>query len=520
MKRRQFLQYTGTASTLPVLLNGIPLSAIASSPMFNHIQEDNDRVLVLVQLNGGNDGLNTLFPLDQYAQLANARPNIIIPEERLLPLTDTISLHPHMNGFRMLHDDSKMGIVQSVGYPNQNRSHFRSIDIWTSGSPADEFWTSGWLGRHLDGRHTEFPDAYPNEQYPDPLAISMGSVVSETCQGTAANFSLTLRDPFALSPLTEGSEDEIPNSLYGDELRYLRTTIKQTNAYSERITAAAEAGANLAEYPESNLAEQLKTTALLISGGLQTKVFVVKLGGFDTHADQVMEDIPTSGNHAILLKTLSEAMLAFQKDLKMLGIEERVLSMTFSEFGRQIKSNFSLGTDHGSAAPLFLFGSCVQPRVLGDNPDIPNQVEPQEGVAMQYDFRDVYGSILMDWFEVESSTIKTLLYEDFTYLPIVRSCTPPNPFRRVDRFIEDVELTTYPNPFEDWLSVAFEASGQIVKLSIFDARGSERKVFFNKYLPEGEHRMNLEVPDLAPGNYYLRIMMENRQKTIRIIKIK
>lgn len=519
MKRRQFLKYTGTASTLPILLNGMPISAIASSPMFNHIKEENDRVLVLVQLNGGNDGLNTLFPIDQYAQLANARPNIIIPEERLLPLTNTISLHPHMTGIKRLHDDSKMGIVQSVGYPNQNRSHFRSIDIWTSASAADEFWTSGWLGRYFDGGHMEFPDDYPNDQYPDPLAISMGSLVSETCQGAAANFSLTLRDPFALSPLTEGDEDLFPDSLYGEELRYLRTTIEQTNAYSERITAAAEAGANLAEYPESNLAQQLKTVALLVSGGLQTKVFVVKLGGFDTHADQVMDDIPTNGTHAVLLKTLSEAMLAFQNDLKMLAIEEKVLSMTFSEFGRQIKSNFSLGTDHGTAAPLFLFGSCVQPRVLGENPDIPIEVEPQEGVAMQYDFRDVYGSVLMDWFEVEKSTIQNLLYNEFTYLPIIRSCQPPNPFGRVDRFIEQIELTTYPNPFDDQFSVAFRIDGQIVKLSIFDSLGSERKVFFNKYLPEGDHRFNLEVPGLPPGNYYLRMMTEGGQKTIRIIKI-
>jgi uncharacterized protein (DUF1501 family) len=487
--------------------------------MFNHIKEDNDRVLVLIQLNGGNDGLNTLIPIDQYPQLAAASPNIIIPEERLLPLTDTLSLHPHMTGFKLLRDDSKLGIVQSVGYPNQNRSHFRSTDIWTSASPADEFWTTGWMGRYLESMHSEFPENYPNDNNPDPLAITMGSVVSETCQGTASNFSLTLNDPFGLSPLTESTGENIPDSLYGEELKFLRTTIEQTNAYSETITAAAEAGNNLAEYPENNLAAQLKTVALLVSGGLKTKVYVVKLGGFDTHGDQVMDGIPTNGVHAILLKTVSEAMLAFQKDLKMLGIEERVISITFSEFGRQIKSNFSLGTDHGTAAPLFLFGSCVNPTVLGENPEIPFEVQPQEGVAMQYDFRDVYGSILKDWFEVEQSTIQSLLYEDFTYLPIIRSCQPPNPFGRVDRFIENFKLTTYPNPFDDWISVSFQADGKLIKLSIFDSLGSERKVFFHKYLPAGDHQFNLEVPNLAPGNYYLRIMMEGRQKTIRVVKI-
>lgn len=516
MKRRHFLKYSGTAVSLPILLNGLPVSAIARSPMFDHIQEDNDRVLVLIQLNGGNDGLNTLIPIDQYDRLAAARSNILLPENQLLSLSDTLSLHPNMPGFQSVYEEGKMGIVQSVGYPNQNRSHFRSTDIWTTGSAADEFWTSGWIGRYLDASHGEFPENYPNPDHPDPLAISMGSVVSETCQGMAANFSLTLTDPFALSPLAEGEGSEIPDSLYGEELQFLRRTIAQTNAYSETILAAAEAGDNRVQYPESNLANQLKNVALLISGGLKTKVYVVKLGGFDTHADQVVEGDSLMGEHAELLKTLSEAVEAFQKDLALLQVEDRVISMTFSEFGRQIRSNFSFGTDHGAAAPLFLFGPCVNPAVLGENPDIPEEVQVQEGVAMQYDFRDVYGSILMDWFEVEESSIQSLLYEDFTYLPILRNCRGLTPTD--DRALEPVELKCHPNPFTEWVRVRFTSKGEWTRLSLFDALGSEVKVFFNRQIPAGEQQFSLEASGLAPGNYYLRVMMAGRQKTVRLVK--
>ncbi|MCI5083419.1 MAG: hypothetical protein MRY78_17100, partial [Saprospiraceae bacterium] len=152
MKRRTFLQTTG-AVTLPVLVNGMNISTLAKSSLFSAVNNESDRVLVLVQLNGGNDGLNTLLPVDQYDKLASVRENILIPENQLISLTDTLSLHPNMQGVQSLYDDAKLAIIQSVGYPNQNRSHFRSTDIWTSGSPAEEFWTTGWLGRYLEDLH-------------------------------------------------------------------------------------------------------------------------------------------------------------------------------------------------------------------------------------------------------------------------------------------------------------------------------------------------------------------------------
>ena len=296
-----------------MILNGMKLSAMPSS-LASLVNNDSDKVLVLIQLNGGNDGLNMIIPRDRYDNLAVVRSNILLPESSILELDDNTGVHPAMEGVQQMFQEGQISVLHSAGYPNQNRSHFRSMDIWKSGSPAGEVWNDGWLGRYLDTLHPAFPEDYPNSEYPDPFAITMGNVVSETCQGKSANFSLTLTDPFSLTPLTEGAPGEVPETPYGDELTFLRTTIKQANKYGERITAVAEVGNNIMEYPDGNrLAEQLKNVALLISGGLQTKIYIVNIGGFDTHANQVVEGDPTTGEHTQLLENLSEAMRVFQR---------------------------------------------------------------------------------------------------------------------------------------------------------------------------------------------------------------
>ncbi len=519
MKRRKFLKTTGAAVSLPILLNGWPVAAMGRRPIFNTFNNESGRVLVLVQMNGGNDGLNTILPLDQYGSLAGLRSNILIPENDILGITDTVGLHPAMPGLRGLFDDARLNIIQSVGYPNQNRSHFRSTDIWTSGSPSEESWNSGWLGRFFQGGHPSFPENYPNQEYPHPFAITMGSVVSETCQGAAANFSLTLNDPFSLAPLTEGEPGELPDTPYGEELAFLRTTIAQTNAYAGSIQAAAEGGNNLVVYPEGNrLGEQLRNVALLISGGLQTSVYVVSIGGFDTHANQVEEGDATTGEHAALLGQLSGAMAAFQADLQQLGLDERVITMTFSEFGRQIRSNDSLGTDHGSAAPLMVFGKCVKAGILGDNPEIPEQVDAQEGVPMQFDFRDVYGSVLMDWFEVPEDEVRNLLYADFQYIPVLEPCTPVKA-REAAIFGQEIEAQAFPNPFRDWVVFRFRSGGEWVKLSVYNSLGAEIRVLTNRRLPAGEHEFRFDGHGLPPGNYYFRLQLDGRQKTKALAKL-
>ncbi|MCB0638597.1 MAG: DUF1501 domain-containing protein [Lewinella sp.] len=518
MKRRNFLQHTTQAVALPFLLNGFQVSALTRSHLFRSLNPENDRVLVLVQLNGGNDGLNMVVPIDQYDGIMAVRENIALPENSVLPLTDTTALHPRMQGMQQLYQDGLLGVIQSVGYPNQNRSHFRSTDIWTSGSPADEVWPSGWLGRYMDGLYPGYPEGYPNTEYPDPFAIVMGSsLVSQTCQGTAANYCLALEDPFNLGSILEGEGGSVPDTPYGDELQFIRTAIAQTNAYSEVVAAAAEAGANLGDYPEDNrLAQQLRNVALLIAGGLQTKIYVVTLGGFDTHANQITATDTTTGDHANLLGILSDAVAAFQHDLNALGLQERVLGMTFSEFGRRIRSNDSFGTDHGTAAPLILFGNCVEPQVLGESPEIDVEVDIQEGVPMQYDFRDVYGSILTDWFEVEEETVRALLHEGFVHLPILRDCSLVNSIRPI--IVPELEVQVYPNPFREQVMARFISEREAVRVSLFDALGSEIRTVLNRRLPAGQHDVYIEGHGLPGGVYYVRVQAGQRVKTLRVVK--
>ena len=521
MKRRAFLRQTGGAFTLPFLLNGLPLSALASSSLFSQMEES-DRALVIIQLNGGNDGLNTLIPLDQYDRLANARSNILVPEGQITPLTDTLGLHPAAGSLKTLYEDARLCLVQSVGYPEQNRSHFRSTDIWTSGSPADETWTSGWIGRYFERQFPDYPEGYPNADHPDPFAITMGHVVSQTCQGSATNFSLTLDDPFALRSLPGDDEAQLPNTAYGEELAFLRTSIAQTNAYSEVISEAAERGTNKVTYPENNpLANQLRNVALLLSGGIKTKVFVVSIGGFDTHANQVVEGEPITGIHAELLTALSQAIEIFQSDLRLAGLEEKVIGMTFSEFGRQIRSNASLGTDHGSAAPLMLFGSCIRAGIVGENPPIPEEVQPQEGVPMQYDFRDIYGSVLKDWFGVDESEIRQMLHPDFQYIPIVQGCTTTQTDDAGGRisFQPNIKANVFPNPFREQTRIALHSKGEWMKVSIYNALGNEIKVLSNRQMTSGEHNLHFDAHGLPPGNYYIRIQAANRIKTLPVVKI-
>jgi len=521
MKRRSFIKHTaGAAVTLPFALQGVRLSALPRSAFFGSIANDTDRVLVIIRLNGGNDGLNMLVPMDQYDQLFNARQAVLLPEDSILSLTAENGLHPKMSGIRDLFTDGLVGFVQDVGYPNQNRSHFRSTDIWSTGSPADEFWTTGWMGRYFDQRYDGYPDGYPNDEHPHPFAITMGNTVSTTCQGEVANYSIALRDPFSLTQLAEDSETMVPDTPYGDELQYIRNIIAQTNAYGEAVMEAANMGNNMATYPIGNrLASQLKNVALLMSGGLQTRIYIVSIGGFDTHANQVIKSDPTEGRHARLLKNISEAVTAFMNDIQQLGLASRVLGMTFSEFGRQIRSNDSLGTDHGTAAPLILFGESACANVIGQNPTIPDDVSPQDGVPMQYDFRDVYGSVLMDWFGVSEDEIRGSLYDEFMYLPVLGDDCDQVTTNTQNLLNEQVEASAFPNPFRNWATVSLKHTGGWLKVSVFDSVGKEVKVLTNQNLSAGSYQFRLEGHDLPPGNYYFRLVMQGgAQKTIHIVR--
>jgi len=516
MKRRQFLQ-SGSLMSLPVMLGGMEFAAISNSSMFNFINGNDDRVIVLIQLNGGNDGLNMIIPRDQYAGLKLVRPSIMIPESSVLKLTDLTGIHPAMSGMSNLYKEGKLAVVQSVGYPNQNRSHFRSTDIWMSASDSSAYISSGWAGRYLDINHSSYPSGYPNVDFPDPFAITVSSIVSETCQGAVNNYSYALTSKNSVRLVEETVGPPVDNSCYGTEIEYIRSTIKQSNAYAANILSSFDKGKNLASYPDGNrLADQLKVVANLISGGLKTKVYVVSLGGFDTHANQIQLGETTVGTHASLLQNISEGVTSFMSDLKLLGLEEKVVGMTFSEFGRQIRSNNSLGTDHGTAAPLIVFGSCVNQNVFGKNPEISSSVAHQEGVPMQYDFRSVYASLLVDWLGVSETDVKTMLFKDFQRIPFIKNCSLPSP---VDDNLIDIEASLSPNPCSEYTLLQFQNLGKNVHISLYNAIGSQLEVPVNKSLNQGLNEFVFDMSSYAPGSYFIRLAIDNSVKTLKFVKL-
>ncbi|MET0463100.1 MAG: DUF1501 domain-containing protein [Chitinophagaceae bacterium] len=429
MKRRDFLKHTLPAIALPAILDGWSLNAFAQSPLMQGVSaaDDNGRVLVLVQLNGGNDGLNTVIPIDLYDAYHAARTNIAIPQEKILRLNgfDQTGLNPAMTHIQQLFNEGKVSIVQAVSYPNPNFSHFRATDIWLTGSDSDKTLDSGWAGRFLNNEFPGFPAGYPNNNMTDPLAIQVGGIVSPALQGPVTNMGMAITNPSSFYALLNNVNTSSPvSSRAGDQLAYIREMTTVTDKYATIIkNAAQKIKTQSSLYPaqgKNPLADQLKIVARLIAGGLKTKVYMVNMGGFDTHARQTDTKDTSIGAHAKLLERLSEAVNVFMVDLQELGVADRVLGMTFSEFGRRVKSNASGGTDHGAAAPVFLFGNSVQPGIIGTNPAITAAATPKDNIAMQHDFRSLYTTILKNWFMIDQSASQSVMLKDFASLAFIK----------------------------------------------------------------------------------------------------
>ncbi len=525
MKRRDFLKKSAVVGiSAPLIINGFNINSY-SSPVFDNLAKiaaQNDKVLVIIQLNGGNDGLNTVIPLDMYSNLSKVRKNILVDENKVLKLTNSTGLNPSMAGLSDLYQKGKLGIVQSVGYPNPNLSHFRATDIWTSASDSDKQVSSGWLGRYLTEKYSDYPNNYPNTDTPDPLSVTIGSVVSNTCQGPVYSMGTALSGVNASDfyNITAKGEDTIPKSIYGNELGFVRETINKTQVYTATLKSAATKGKSLSTlYPaatSNKLADQLKIIAQLISGGLTTKVFVANLGGFDTHSYQNQADADYLGSHYSLLGFLSEAIAAFQDDLKLIGAEDRVVGMTFSEFGRRIQSNSSFGTDHGTAGPMFVFGSNVNPIIHGKSPNISDKVTVNDNLEMQFDFRSVYSSILKDWLEIDDTTMKNVLFKDFQYIPIIKSKS-----NSVEIEFENIEmLSNYPNPVQNETNIKFKSLGGLTTLTLFDNNGRRIEILNEKNMIEGEYDINLNSNNLNAGAYFIKLETANKNviRPIRVVK--
>lgn len=504
MDRREFLKAGALGGASLVAGAGAWSPGHAGALTTSSVGES-DRVLVVVRLDGGNDGLNTVLPLDQYDNLAAARGNILIPASRALRLDDATGLHPSLAGLHRLWGEGSLRVVQAVGYPSHNQSHFRSTDIWFTGSDSNEVLESGVLGRFLETRYPGYPTGYPNPSAPHPPAIQIGSTLVTLLQGESTGMGIALSDPAkAYAILTDGI-DTSPDSAAGHELTFIRLMAAQTRQYGQEVAAAlARATNRSALYPATGnrLSDQFKGIARLIAGGLRTRVYVLSLGGFDTHASQVAEADTTTGKHADLLRQLSEAVEAFLDDLRLLGIADRVVGMTVSEFGRRILSNASFGTDHGTAAPMFLFGKPVAGGISGVNPAIPAKVTSRDNVGMQHDFRSVYATLLGDWMGLEEDATARVMRRTFPTLGLVEASYAGRarigPGFRIGR--------NHPNPARESTTLEFSMiESGTVDLVVLDLRGRPVRTVLRGEYPEGNHRVSVDVTGLRSGRYIFRM---------------
>lgn len=525
MKRRDFFKRSIPASVvLPNILSGFSVKAFAEdSPLVQALMlpsTANDHVLVLIQLNGGNDGINTVIPIEYYSNYVNARSNIAIPENKalLIPGSDKVALHPSMTGLQELFKQGKAAVVQSVGYPAPSFSHFRATDIWMSASESNEVVNSGWAGRYLNYEYPNFPTGYPNTSMSDPLAIQIGSVTSLTLQGPSVNMGMSISNPSNFYNLLEGVQDPAPNTPAGKELTFVRLVAQQTQQYASVIKDAAAKVPTQNNYPAGNtLADQLKIVARLIKGGLKTRVYMVSMGGFDTHATQANATDTVTGMHATLLQRVSDAVKAFQDDLKFLDVEDRVMGMTFSEFGRRIKSNASGGTDHGAAAPLFVFGKQVIPGVVGNTPVIAANVNVNDNLPFQYDFRSVYATLLENWLCVSNTDLQTIMLKNFQTLPLVNAgaCKTITPNTSGSSLI-----TNYPNPFQQKTTISFTTNGGHTLIQVIDAMGRVVKTLADKDYAAGNYTVVFDSSGLPNGVYYARLQNMVVQQVRAMLKVR
>jgi len=497
--RRSFLSTLGFAAIgSSMMLGGMPVSTFARSKFFNRLASaENDRVLILIQLGGGNDGLNTIIPVtnDIYYQ---KRPTIGIRKQDSILLSDDIGMHPGMANLEPFWGDGNMAVIHNVGYASQNRSHARSTDIWTSASNANQNLNTGWAGRFLVEDNPDFI-ANPPEF---PLGVRIGGSAN-VFQSEFGNLGVTFGGASQFTRFLEQGgfydEDNVPANEFGRSLSFARKIANSSFKYLESIQAAADRASNLSDYPNTGLSRSLAVVARLIRGGLNTKMYLVSLGGFDTHNNQGS----LTGGHANLLANISNSVNAFYSDLGTDNLSHRALTMTFSEFGRTLQENSSQGTDHGSSAPVLAFGP-VKGGQYGSHATLA-QLDRSGDPVYGTDYRSVYTSILDDWFGLPADDLNSVIPGQYNKIDFVDALATSNPVQ--NEIPRTVTLDqNYPNPFNPSTNIRFSlpAAGDI-KLQVFDVNGRLVSTLINGVMSAGNHTATFNAGSLASGTYLYRL---------------
>lgn len=515
MRRREFLRTATTLATTAAATSVAGIPVRASSPIHwlpPHALES-DRVLIIIQLFGGNDALNTVIPAedDEYYRI---RPTLAIPKQQAWRwLTTDLFLHPALagssvygGGFGSLMDQGRLAIVQDVGYDNPNLSHFRSTDIWLSGINSSDPYvrlSEGWIGRYFARVLSDFPAVLPEH----PLCVQIGGTLSLLFQSSKGDVGIALTDPQKFFELGKGSTpDEEPLDeldAFAREFNYIRSIAAQADRYSKAVLDAYSRGRTTVDYGSRGLPAQLGMISRLISGGLKTKVYLCYLGGFDTHVQQQDADDITKGVHPSLLAQLASGVAMFMQDALQQGFARRVVGITISEFGRRPYENGSRGTDHGAAGVQFVFGDgeSIRSSRFGRAPNL-HELDANGDLIYQNDYRRLYADILLNWFDAAPEDVAAILGDRIAPLNVIKrrvtsSVLPAGDARST--------LAVVPNPIvggggEVRVHLRRPASTQV---EIYNLRGQFVSELYRGLLPEGTSRLSLPV--LPVGTYIAQL---------------
>lgn len=514
--RRDFLSATGMLGAGGMLLNNLGLRVFQPSPLMAALAGGgggaDDRILVLIRLDGGNDSLNMVVERGN-SHYYDIRPTLAIPDNQMWYLSNEYGMPAYTNALQPLWENGMMKVVFNVGYPEPNYSHFRSYDIIASASDSETIVNTGWMGRFLDNEYSAFLEAPPTV----PPALQIGVQTDLIFKADQANMALAISSPEEFYQIAQNGQlyntAGLGNTPHEQELLYVRQTANSAFRYASTIQTAFGKGKNAVTYPNDNyLAEQLAIVARLIKGNLGTRVYMVEIGGFDTHSEQ-------AEYHPTLLSNLANAIKAFYDDLEQESPEltKRVLGMTFSEFGRTIFENGSNGTDHGWGTHMMLFGGEIGNGFVGNYQDLSNP-DPYSDPPFSVDFRSVYATVLQDWLGNSPDMVNYVLGQQH---PLINNLVPAiAPDLGENNRCALLGHNRHPNlPQTIEIKYAMSSGGPI-KLQLLDKAGHVLRTLVDDYRNKGSYTFNFIAPQwfVGPGTYQYRLMSGGQvfQREIRI----
>lgn len=532
MERRNFLKNSVIAGSALVAAPYISKgkNIFKFSPNHTLGLPDDDNIIIIIELFGGNDGLNTVIPVNS-SKYYDFRPNIAIRGEDAIQWGDSdLFLHPSLttdiqkDGMLGMLDDGRLTIIEGVGYDNPNLSHFRSRDIWHSGiisNDPDVKLLEGWLGRYLASKLDNFPFEIPEH----PIAISTSGTMPLLFKSKIGHMAVAIQDPGSIGDLESGIKPVYPlaadDSNFANEYNFVHVIASQTAAYSTAIKNAYQNGTNTIEYSDGSISQKFSQISKLISGGLKSKIYYLGLSNFDSHVQQKNPNDPLDGQHPDLLRNLATGMSEFMEDMTNQGQSERIVGLTMSEFGRRVYDNGSRGSDHGAASMMFVFGhnDNIRGGRFGNPPDLDNIQNGNLVARPEEDFRRVYADFLTYWLGATQEEVDNLFGEAVDPIDVLI----PRTFNSVtNEFIDggkDSGLEIFPNPSRGKGAIQFTLVKRAkVELKIYSLTGNVNITLIKDVLNPGIIKKEFNIG--LTGNYTVVAIINGRRYSKNLLVLK